>query len=140
MDNAQIIKFFSNLPYELIGIILLALFILCLLIKLIKKINFSAIKKEKVRSILIVIEFLIVFLFIYVFYKIKVDDDIVLSLVTFTITIFEVLNFNIIFTYLLEKSTNFLSKLYYFFISIIVALIPSVIFTLIIYEISILLL
>ena len=140
MDNAQIIKFFSNLPYELIGIILLALFILCLLIKLIKKINFSAIKKEKVRSILIVIEFLVVFLFIYVFYKIKVDDDIVLSLVTFTITIFEVLNFNIIFTYLLEKSTNFLSKLYYFFISIIVALIPSVIFTLIIYEISILLL
>mgnify|MGYP006359902371 CR=1 FL=1 len=74
------------------------------------------------------------------FYKIKVDDDIVLSLVTFTITIFEVLNFNIIFTYLLEKSTNFLSKLYYFFISIIVALIPSIIFTLIIYEISILLL
>ena len=140
MDNAQIIRFFSNLPYELIGIILLALFILCLLIKLIKKINFSAIKKEKVRSILIVIEFLVVFLFIYVFYKIKVDDDIVLSLVTFTITIFEVLNFNIIFTYLLEKSTNFLSKLYYFFISIIVALIPSVIFTLIIYEISILLL
>jgi hypothetical protein len=140
MDNAQIIKFFSNLPYELIGIILLALFILCLLIKLIKKINFSAIKKEKVRSILIVIEFLVVFLFIYVFYKIKVDDDIVLSLVTFTITIFEVLNFNIIFTYLLEKSTNFLSKLYYFFISIIVALIPSIIFTLIIYEISILLL
>ncbi len=140
MDNAQIIKFFSNLPYGLIGIILLALFILCLLIKLIKKINFSAIKKEKVRSILIVIEFLVVFLFIYVFYKIKVDDDIVLSLVTFTITIFEVLNFNIIFTYLLEKSTNFLSKLYYFFISIIVALIPSIIFTLIIYEISILLL
>ena len=140
MDNAQIIKFFSNLPYELIGIILLALFILCLLIKLIKKINFSAIKKEKVRSILIVIEFLVVFLFIYVFYKIKVDDDIVLSLVTFTITIFEVLNFNIIFTYLLEKSTNFLNKLYYFFISIIVALIPSIIFTLIIYEISILLL
>jgi hypothetical protein len=140
MDSAQIIKFFSNLPYELIGIILLALFILYLLIKLIKKINFSAIKKEKVRSILIVIEFLVVFLFIYVFYKIKVDDDIVLSLVTFTITIFEVLNFNIIFTYLLEKSTNFLSKLYYFFISIIVALIPSVIFTLIIYEISILLL
>ncbi len=140
MDNAQIIKFFSNLPYELIGIILLALFILCFLIKLIKKINFSAIKKEKVRSILIVIEFLVVFLFIYVFYKIKVDDDIVLSLVTFTITIFEVLNFNIIFTYLLEKSTNFLSKLYYFFISIIVALIPSIIFTLIIYEISILLL
>lgn len=140
MDNAQIIKFFSNLPYELIGIILLALFILCLLIKLIKKTNFSAIKKEKVRSILIVIEFLVVFLFIYVFYKIKVDDDIVLSLVTFTITIFEVLNFNIIFTYLLEKSTNFLSKLYYFFISIIVALIPSIIFTLIIYEISILLL
>ena len=88
MDNAQIIKFFSNLPYELIGIILLALFILCLLIKLIKKINFSAIKKEKVRSILIVIEFLVVFLFIYVFYKIKVDDAIVLSLVTFTITIF----------------------------------------------------
>ena len=140
MDNAQIIKFFSNLPYGLIVIILLALFILCLLIKLIKKINFSAIKKEKVRSILIVIEFLVVFLFIYVFYKIKVDDDIVLSLVTFTITIFEVLNFNIIFTYLLEKSTNFLSKLYYFFISIIVALIPSIIFTLIIYEISILLL
>lgn len=140
MDNAQIIKFFSNLPYGLIGIILLALFILCFLIKLIKKINFSAIKKEKVRSILIVIEFLVVFLFIYVFYKIKVDDDIVLSLVTFTITIFEVLNFNIIFTYLLEKSTNFLSKLYYFFISIIVALIPSIIFTLIIYEISILLL
>lgn len=140
MDNAQIIKFFANLPYKIIITILLALFIIIMLIKLIKKIDFSKIKKEKVRSSLIVIEFLVVFLFIYVFYKIKVDDDIVLSLVTFTITIFEVLNFNIIFTYLLEKSTNFLSKLYYFFISIIVALIPSVIFTLIIYEISILLL
>lgn len=140
MDNAQIIKFFANLPYKIIITILLALFIIIMLIKLIKKIDFSKIKKEKVRSSLIVIEFLVVFLFIYVYWKMKVNDGIVMSLITFTITIFEVLNFNIIFTYLLEKSTNFLSKLYYFFISIIVALIPSVIFTLIIYEISILLL
>lgn len=140
MDNAQIIKFFSNLPYGLIGIILLTLFILYLLIKLIRKFDFSKIKKEKVRSALIVVEFIVVFLFIFIFWKMKVDDDIVMSLITFTITIFEVLNFNIVFTYLLEKSTNFLSKLYYFFLSIIIALIPSIIFTLIIYEISILLL
>lgn len=140
MDNAQIIKFFANLPYKIIITILLALFVIIMLIKLIKKIDFSKIKKEKVRSALITIEFLVIFLFIYVFWKMKVNDGIVMSLITFTITIFEVLNFNIVFTYLLEKSTSFLSKIYYFFISIIIALIPSIIFTLIIYEITILLL
>lgn len=140
MDNAQIIKFFANLPYKIIITILLALFVIIMLIKLIKKIDFSKIKKEKIRSALITIEFLVILLFIYVFWKMKVNDGIVMSLITFTITIFEVLNFNIVFTYLLEKSTSFLSKIYYFFISIIIALIPSIIFTLIIYEITILLL
>ena len=116
MDNAQIIKFFANLPYKIIITILLALFVIIMLIKLIKKIDFSKIKKEKIRSALITIEFLVILLFIYVFWKMKVNDGIVMSLITFTITIFEVLNFNIVFTYLLEKSTSFLSKIYYFVI------------------------
>lgn len=139
MDNKHILEFFKNLPYDKIIVVLICIFVCSILFKLFKKFVIDKMTREKARTVFIFMELFVIGITMFIFFKVKQAGYINATLIASTIAIFEVLNLNIIFIYFLEKCTSFLSKLYYFMISIFIALLPSVLFTLVIYEITILL-
>ena len=139
MSNKEIFEFIKNLPYKYILVCIGLIFVMSLIAKIIRKSNIFHIPKEKVRSFWYIIEFISVFIFIIMFRMTKVNNSTTLSLVTFAISIFEFLNFNIIYSYFLEKAANLFFKIWYFILSLLIALIPSFIFVFVIVEISILL-
>lgn len=134
MSNEELIEIFKNLPYKTILICIAVILFVSLIVKLIKKSNILHIPKEKVRTFFFAIEFVSIFLFLYLFTILKITG----SLIVIFIAIFEFYNFNIIYSYFLEKAPNFKTKFLSFFVALFVALIPSVVFTFVIKEISIL--
>ena len=134
MSNKELIEFFKNLPYKTILICIAVILFVSLIVKLINKSNILHIPKEKVRTFFFAIEFVSIFLFLYLFTILKITS----SLIVIIIAIFEFYNFNIIYSYFLEKAPNFKTKFLSFFVALFVALIPSVVFTFVIKEISIL--